>query len=431
MRVFSIILALFFTTILYSQNNILIKGIVLDVQTKQGIENVHIYLERKEDGCYSDENGYFMLGSSGIDNPVIYFSAIGYETQTLQLKSFQNDLIIELKPSITALPDIYVSSQRKIDTISNINYSVVDYQFLGEKIILLAYRNSFKKYSIIGLNEDGSLFDEISLKDYRPVNLHENCIGDIFLHTSTDYYSISIEIAKLKIGKRVLKEHYAEFIEPCLVSTENFTYFSQAFFQNQAIKYYGVNKKEQAFEPVELVFIQNERNIDLLLEEMGIRMPWSGDVWEKNVSDKLSDLRTAPYKLAGIMKIFYPPIYAPLIKLDSILCLFNHFESKLEHYSHSGELLKTLNISYHLDKKWKKQLYFDRINSKVYTFFKNRWGLSIREIAIDTGSLGRISIPIEKSFLQKIKIRNGFCYFLSQDITLNKWNKILHKIRID
>lgn len=413
---------------LTGQGNQLVSGIVLDATTREPLEGVNVYLDEK-DGCFTDANGKFRLETERPFPFILNFSYVGYlNLEQELLKGGESSMTVYLVASPTALPDILVTSRRKIDTLSDTRYSVIDYDFIGDKVILLAYRNSFKKYSLIALNEDNSIFGELDLIDYRPVNLFRGCKGDVFLRTKANYYFIKVEEERISLGQKILASKFSEFMEPCLLATENFTYFSKDFYQNQAIKILGITEEKEVFD---LAFIQNERNIDLLIEEMGLKMPYSGDVWEENVSEKLKALRESPYKLAGMMRIFYPPLYAPLFSKNENLCLFSHAESKLYHLTPTGEVLKEFEIDYHKERKWKKRIYYDSFFQKAYTCFDTRWGEVIREINLETGKLTEQSIPIEKAFIEKIKIRKGCFYFLYNDITLTKWNKVLHKIRID
>ena len=105
-------------------------------------------------------------------------------------------------------------------------------------------------------------------------------------------------------------------------------YFSEFYFQGQALQYKVVPKKEKGF-PKKLPIIQNESNIDLLIEETGLRFPRSGNVWQKDVSANFQLIRNLDYRLQGMMKIFYSILNAPLITTDYFLYIFNHPDNQL------------------------------------------------------------------------------------------------------
>ena len=340
-------------------------------------------------------------------------------------------LRINAQDSLTLhqLPEVFVSATPKIDTISNKDYSVVDYLFFEDHILLLVYVNVFSKYELLSLNEDFEEKHRLSLTDKRPIKLFKSCIDGVYLITEFYHYRIYLDASEIRLKQAKFGGLSEELVNPCAWSSDNFLYFTKYYFQGQAMKYYAIPHNENHSSHT-LPLIENEANIKLLIEETGQRMPRSGDFWQANVSDGLEELRDLDYRLQGMMKIFYPKLYAPIYSIDSILLLFNHSESKLQYYTESGSLFQEIDIHYHQNKKWKKEIFFDRIDQKVYTTFDTRWGETIHQIDLTNGSIGT-SFFIERPFIDKKKVRAGFLYFLYHDPYTQSRNKMLHRIKIN
>lgn len=415
---------------LEAQESIRYTGVVIDASTQYALVDVNIkILGKKKKGTISDSRGFFELVID--ESPTtLSFSYIGYTTKEVVLSAgASKELIVELQPIISSIPEITVSAKRVIDTVYNEPYSVVSYEFLENHILLLAYKNSFEKYSLIILNEFEEEVAILSLKDKSPTRLHKNCLGEVFLLTKVNAYQIVLKSDIIQLKNRIKIGDFEDLLEPCVLSTEKFLYFYKYYYQGQALRYYAFPKDNEG-DKRSFPMIQHEHNIDLLIEETGNRFPRSGDVWDDLITDQLLELRNSSYQLVGMMKIFYPKLYAPLVGVDSLVCIFNHQESELQYFTAEGRLVKKIPIDYHKNKKWRKKVLYDSKSNKAYTSFDTRWGEEIAAINLEDGSLSK-TIPIDRAHIEQLKAWNGYLYFLFRDTSASKRNRKLHKIRID
>ena len=130
------------------------------------------------------------------------------------------------------------------------------------------------------------------------------------------------------------------------------------------------------------------------------------------------------------MKIFYPKLYVPIFKADSLLCIFNHQEAELQYFDSAGTKISSVPIQYHLLKKWNKELIFDIEKKDVYTTFDTKWGLQICPIDMKTGNIGD-AVFIDRDFIEKPKIRDGYLYFLHRNPYQGVCNRTIQKMRLD
>ena len=345
--VLSLISFLFFGKI-QAQIPFQIQGVVIDTQTSEPLSAVSIIeVENPEIGEITNNDGFFQINVTKLPT-TLQFSFVGYETQTLKIENPEKrEFVIRLNPVSAPLPEITVSSKRKIDTVFTKPYSVVDYIFFNEKILLLAHRNSIKKYTLIAIDEKTQEeIAEYTLEDFRPKGLFQHCTGEAFLVTEANVYKIAVDSMGISFPKRIFLGDFYLIEQPCVLANKNFLYFARYFYQGQALRYIAfahdldpLQKSGEAPLPIdslekyEFPLIQNEDNIVRLIEELGLRLPWSGDIWEKNLDDRLLALKESGYKLEGIMKIFYPKLNAPIFQKENELLIFNHFSSELQFFS--------------------------------------------------------------------------------------------------
>lgn len=419
-----------------------IQGVVLNAQTKEPLANVNISKETAT-GSTTNQEGFFQIEISVLPS-ALSFSFVGFETELLEIKNAeQREFIIELQPTASALPEVSVSSKPKVDTIFFEPFSVVDYVFFENKIFLLAHRNSIEKYSLIALDEKtNELVAEISLKNYFPKGLLQFCTGDLFLVTEKNVRKIEIDSTGIFFPKKIFIGDFYLIDHPCVLANENFLYFERYFYQGQAMRYNAFARQLNAQQKVgkapipkdslekhQFPLIQNEKEIFRLIEELGLREPWSGDLWEANLDEKILALKESDYYLKGIMKIFYPKLNAPIFQKENELIIFNHLESELQFFSEKGDSLRRIPIDYHKTRKWKKQILFDNIQGRAFTTFNTRWGEKIQEVDLEKGTL-KTALPIDFAYIEKPKARNGHLYFLYKNAWAGERKLILHRMKL-
>ncbi|MEM9819622.1 MAG: carboxypeptidase-like regulatory domain-containing protein [Bacteroidota bacterium] len=407
-----------------------IQGKIVEAGSQQAIVGAHIYdLKHPNIGNYSDEQGNFTLVLQHWPT-VLRISSIGHHEQTLLIRDqSQRFFSLQMRPKTMELPEISISATPKIDTFLTAPYSVVDYAFAQNLIFILAYKDSYEKYSLLLCNEEGRQLDTLSLRTYDPVRLFKNCLGELHLITEHKVYDLYSDHHRLRLKNEIWAVNFKELAQSCVLATDNFMYFSQYYYQGQALQYYtrSLDTLEQSYR---IPLIEDNRNICLLIEEVGLRLPRSGDVWQVKVSDELAELRTAHYQAKGMMKVFYPKIYAPIFGRDSTIFIFNHPESALQYFEEKGDTLFQVPIDYHHSRKWKKRIWVDEVSGKAYTSFHKKWGEEIHQIHLEDGQLGP-GIPLKRAFVKQQKVRNGYLYFLYHNPYNGDRNRQLHKIRIE
>lgn len=104
-----------------------LKSVIINSESKEIIPYVNIWVEDENLGTTSNQNGEFELVFDGTKSVV--FSAIGFETKKISSDAVKE--VVELKPKITELEEIMVSSKKltKELTIGKFKKSKVNFYF--------------------------------------------------------------------------------------------------------------------------------------------------------------------------------------------------------------------------------------------------------------------------------------------------------------
>ena len=87
-----------------------VKRVIVDIDTKERIPFVNIWVENEDTGTISNEDGFFVL--QNVDgNKTIVFSATGYITKKIDFKLVGD--IVELTPHVIELNEVIVSDSKQ------------------------------------------------------------------------------------------------------------------------------------------------------------------------------------------------------------------------------------------------------------------------------------------------------------------------------
>jgi hypothetical protein len=115
------------------------KGRVLDEKNNQPVMGASIRVKGAGSGCMADTTGKFSLKVEKKEVVVLEFSAIGYETQIMEMDALagRNDILVTLKPSFEGLKEVVVtgfgSNRRCTFTAGAVSLTYTE--TVGEKIL--------------------------------------------------------------------------------------------------------------------------------------------------------------------------------------------------------------------------------------------------------------------------------------------------------
>lgn len=397
----------------FSFAQIIISGKIIDAETKQAISNASISVTETTNGTTTKEDGNFILEVKKL--PVtIQITHLTYIENVIPVSANNHtNLTIELQPKTYQISPVAVSPQKTKSLIDTSTIHIIDYEFHQDKILLLIHDYAAGHYSLMLITENRKPLFEKKLSE-KPLRLFHDCMN--FLHlVSKDYsYEIVIEEKNILLANATSTEKFNTILPRCIEELNSKYYINQYGSKKQALSYYYIEKENTS--PVKIKEV-----VDEAMEKM-----WKNEArFANNMGFKYSEFDARFAELC-----VYKPIYAPLIKLNDSIYIFDYVNNRIEHYSSDHKITRAIPINYHQANGWEKDLFVDEKQNKLYVHFLKNSISTLKEVNVQTGETGP-AIEISKmSFIENIKIRDGVIYFLDKSSSENSTRKI-YSLKID
>ena len=107
-KLISVFLSLSLCLVAYNQ---IIKGTILDKNTKSPIAYATVYFNTTSVGSYTDEKGSFKLDIRNIISMPLTISALGYYSINISDYSPDKDILVYLTPEVFGLKEVVVNAK--------------------------------------------------------------------------------------------------------------------------------------------------------------------------------------------------------------------------------------------------------------------------------------------------------------------------------
>ena len=407
-----------------AQDKSVIQGTIFEMESEMPLAGAHILIHETSSGPISGSGGSFRLIIS--EFPVVLkVSHIGFEDRLFTItKDFKDDdLMLGIKFSAELL-DAVTISDKKVELIFKDNsYSVLDFEFHENGLILLIYRNRLKRSELVLLSTMNDTLATLSKVPGRANSLHRDCRDFIHYLANDTAYQIHFSGDKLELIHPIHLSYFMPVAEAFKAFHNDYYYFSIKRMQNQIIEYIRYDSATNQYytfreladlttlqvlrdNPVHYVMLNNlmsgEREFNNL--QIGSATPIKAQI------DALKLSRDATFEAHYLRSCVYKPVYAPLFKSGDDIIIFNHPESKIEFLSPEGELIKEVSIDYHKKNNWADLILKDEIREEYYAVYVNSNRVNLHRINIHTGISEQTNI-LHYPFVKKILVRNAYVYF--------------------
>ena len=414
-----------------SDSTFIVQGQISHGKSGVPLAPVNIYDLTAQRGTISADDGQFSLEVSNWPAH-IQFSYIGFETVSIRLEEPKDHwLDIQMQPYSTTLAEIVVSDRPLIATITKPSYTVRDYAFVDDKLLLLTLPGIAAGNALIYLDKEGQLIDSLSLKGLKRIDfLYKSCLDQIHLVSYTHDYLIGIDSLGIRIMEVNSRTSFDRKVAPCVAATDLWLIYQYRYCLGQLLRFQAFEKQGNQ-KPV-FAEVANDENLERRYQEE--LAPFVGYIDQLNISwtekrYELNRVLEGNMKLASLVHLFYQPIHIPLLDLGTHLGLFNHQSGQLEFYDSEVQKNSAVPINYHHEKKWDDQVLQDEKTGRVYTVFDHSDGKTIRQIKLYDGSLGP-PVLIGCNLVEKMKIYDGWVYFLESGATTTAYNRLLKKAKL-
>jgi len=382
-----------------AQSGYVITGYVYDSLTREPLPDAEVLISGYTGKTLSDRNGHFSFPCSTIDYEA-EISRISYYAQHVVLHAGLPDTVF-LKDRSYELSPIQIVADVPRDLMPGMVYHILDYEFSGENIILLAFeRKSIFLPKLLLINSKGDTLNAVDVRN--PLKLCSDYDGKTYFMSRTTSFEINTDSDRIILCNPVSNENFCNITNTITGHKGDIYFLRQYLCNNQVLNYYSYDElrdKLSCFRTItDIENIQRNR-------------------WGAYFDGREEDIRFQQL-------IMNPAVNAPLIILYDTVYLFNFLTSKLEKYNLACDTFAFTDIDFHHDKGFSDDLIIDQIKSKVYALSRKNGISKIKEInAFDGKVLQTIDIP-DFVFIEKINIHDGIIYFLFKTRDLSEYKKL-------
>jgi len=418
-------LLLFLPQLLFSQSHEL-KGILLDQNTRAPIPNAHLKVRNSGKGAVTASDGTFFL-SIGSLPAIVDFSCIGYESISLEISEIQGEpRTFYLKPKTYILDPVTVSDKPAVIIYKDEDYSVLDFDFLDNNLMLIVFRYQLKRAEIILMTTDGDTLVVAPVPSSPALGLYKDVLSNIHYITKRDeaFQAVYDPVQnRLTFPFRTTYDTIKKFL-----GGYRFVQGDRLWFQEDsprgfmtAIGYYSRN--------------DGRRNIMSRMDSRGMKTYYTDAVnyhTFRPVPDPIdeNERRAVDADAMAYKHFYWEKGCGELFRVsDTMLAFFNFCGNRIELMDKEGRSKRMTNISFHIEKpdgflasltgsitgsndwNWNHTLVQDAVFQKIYAVFSNKGFLRLKSIDLSTGTLTP-SAELPYEYPEKIKIFKGEVYFL-------------------
>lgn len=415
---------------------IFIKGQIVESISGKGIEAVSVNISNSPYSTRTNQNGGFSLTVPKKAAYKLVLSHLTYQGLIKELKTKTLDTIhitIALLQKENVLNDVAVYATHKPETlVGKTNYSIFDFDFYEDKLILLTSSNSLTKAQIKLSNYEGKIISSYELPKQAGEAKH-------FFHDYEGYTDVICKDSVFRLDVLntelmvlpITQKDFSTYIEPIADSANSHFYFHDNWAKYPLFNYYYLKNNDSLNHLLSTI-----TNSDLmkLYNLEYYYLPSRMQLEARRIAQFYkTDKRIIAALMSGFTQsMFYEPLYAPIFILKDTICIFNHHNNFLYHYNNKNQLIDSVSISYHHPKnwrEWKKQLFVDEVANKVYAFFSKDGHHYLKQIDHQSGK--EISTyKIKHHSAEKIKIKDGYVYYVYRPFDSTQ-ERFLYRERIE
>ncbi|MCX6306510.1 MAG: carboxypeptidase-like regulatory domain-containing protein [Bacteroidetes bacterium] len=426
MKIYKLFFLLVFVPgILFPQSGVL-RGTLLDQNTRLPVSNAHLKVRNSTQGTVTGPGGTFSLAIGALP-ATVDFSCIGYESITLEITSIDvRPRTFYLKPRTYQLEPVTISGQPAVVIYKDEDYSVLDFDFLDDNLLLVVFRYQLKRAEIILMTTAGDTLAVTHVPAVPARCLYRDVLSNIHYITTRDEAFQAVYDPVFNQLDFPFRTSYDTIIK--FLGGYRFLLGSRLWFQEDspdgfmtAIGYYSRSEGRRNI----------HRSADLKAMKTYYNEAWYYHT-DRAVPDPIdeNERRSLDTDAIRYKYFFWDKGCGELFKVsDTLMAFFNFCENRIELLDTTGQTKRVTSIGFHLERperfitsltgsfagtsdwNWNHSLVQDARFQDIYAVFTNKGFLRLERVDLLTGSLAR-SAELPYEFPEKVKIFKGEAYFL-------------------
>lgn len=412
-----------------------ITGKVLS-ENGQPVSEVAITLSGSLRTEISDINGNFLITCEKQPFLKLKFTHLAYSSLVKEFRVPAKDTItlnIFLKEKPGALDTISVVATHKPETlVGKPNYSIYDFDFYEDKLILLTSAKNLNKAELKYSDYSGNIICSMPLPKSAGAakSFFHDYEGYTDLLCTDTIFRIDMLNTEFMLSP-ISQKDFSKYIEPVSDTANDNFYLSDKWDKFPLFNYYYLRKNDSAGKLLTTV-----TNTDLMkIYNMEYYyLPSGAQLHARRLAAEYkTDKRIVAALMSGFTKsMYYEPLYAPLFVLNDTVCVFNHYTDHIYHFNKQNKLIDSVEISYHHPKNWrdwKNRLYVDDLENKVYAFFSRNGHHYLKQINFQNGK-EVLTYKLKHHSAEKIKVKDGYVYYVYRPFESTQ-EKFLYREKIE
>ncbi len=307
------------------------------------------------------------------------------------------------------LHEVTIRDVRKPDTlVQSPVWMIRDFHFRGDSLVVLTWDKNPDKCTIRLIDRVGKELASMKLND-KPLGFHKDVYDKLYIECKSATYRLDFYAGAIYL-QAMDERFYFTAIRPTVAANEELFFLSSFHPQRPDFAFMRTNRMSR--ETDTLLEIRDAHLYDLYYAEYKF-LPFKTQCALKRQSRETGKSK---YDLAAEFtgfthSLWWHTLYSPLVHNDSLVYIFDHYRDSLFCYSADGELSKKLEMHFHKEKTYKKQLIQDEITNEVYALHFHGGNYSLAPISLIDASEGN-EIPLYYRYVDHIRIRNNRVYYV-------------------
>lgn len=310
------------------------------------------------------------------------------------------------------LGEVIVTAEKKADTVFGTwKFSVADYEFHEDKLLLLTYTRSLSAAKVMLVNDAQNILSTFDIPD-EALKLYKDYMGFINVMCKENVFRIKISGNSISLASLPLEEFNVK-ITPCIDTIKENIYFSNYSKDYPEFTYYAFNTSDSSVSPLRTITDEEQ------LKEYNM------EYYFLKAKDKLyarklaAEYQVDKHRIAAIMSgvtssIFYTPLYAPLFIINDTIVVFDHYSNSILSYNKKHERIDSVCIDYHHPKSWrdwKHEIILDKENHNVYALYQKNGYYFLKHIDLKTGKIIG-SFKLLNRYVEHIRVKGDYVYYV-------------------
>ena len=355
-------------------------------------------------------------------------------------------MVVKLEKKSHMLPEVTIVEQAPQLAYENKDVWILDYS-VDEKGIMAVTTDGFKTHLMhLGFEQDTISIKEIDKKlDYlfREI-IYQDLFGNTHLLSIDSAFQIHSEKDNLQLLYGVTLDKHKSAFANISALTDSIIVTKKKFYYGQEVVYFASNRNSGKTEVLcDIYGSSREMAKNWDIDDIRSQRAYTGkSEFVADMPNYERPMERDDFDEDLIKRLMFQEIYAPLLKVDDNLYIFDFQKDYIYKYDSEGNYKSKAEISFHLKSKyarrdalgnpWDKKLIYDKARKECYAQFISDGTVTLKKIDLESGNIIGTYVLDDHYFPENIQVYDGVVYykFIDNRMTFGKDCRSLYKMKL-